>query len=195
MKNQKPVRKTTKAKSEPQVKEAPKTEACTCTCGCNGKCHCKAKTLVAFISLIIAICLIIGACCGMGKCANKQLKVAIVDLDAVVINSPAVRALKTEQAAKAKELAEWLQNAEAELNKTKDAKKKDALLKQYNAEFTAKRDNNNRYYSEQLRILDANITQIIITEAQKLGYNLVIAKANVIFGGDDITPQVIKAVK
>ena len=196
MKDKKKTIKTPKAKSEPQVKAAETTQACTCGCGCgcNGKCHCKAKTIVAVISLIVAVCLILGAFCGMGKC-NKQLKLAVVDLDAVVLNSPQVRALKVDQTTKAQELAEWLQNAEKEVNSTKDAKKKDELLKKYHAELSAKREENNRHYSEQLRIVDANITQIIVTEAQKLGYNFVMAKANVLFGGDDITLQVIKAVK
>ena len=194
MKDKKKTVKTPKAKSEPQTTAAENTQACTCGCGCNGKCHCKAKTIIAAISLVVAFCLIVGACFGMGKC-NKQLKVAIVDLDAVVLNSPQVRDLKVDQTTKAQELAEWLQNAEKEVNNTKDTKKKDELLKKYNAEFAAKRDENTRYYNEQLRIVYANITQIIVTEAQKLGYNFVMAKANVIFGGDDITPQVIKAVK
>jgi len=176
------------------------TQSCACKCKfccavksffANKANRLKAYVLVA-VAAVVALCLCFGCCT---FCPQKNARVAIVDINAVVSNSKQVMALKDEQVAKSQELAAWLQEAEKAVEAEKDAAKKEALLKQYSTEFAAKRDENNQYYNRQLQVLDANITQIIINEARKQGYNLVLAKSNVVYGGKDITADVIKLVK
>ncbi len=179
---------------------AAQTKSCACKCKfccavksffANKANRLKAYVLVA-VAAVVALCLCFGCCT---SCSKKTASIAIVDINAIVANSKQVMALKNDQVAKSQELATWLQEAEKAVEAEKDAAKKEALLKQYSAEFAAKRDENNQYYNRQLQILDANITQLIINEARKQGYNVVLAKSNVVYGENDITADVVKLVK
>lgn len=147
------------------------------------------KKSYIILALVAAIAL---GCCTACKFQNK---VAVVDLVAVVSNSEQVKALQAEQNAKGQELAQWLQNAQAAVNKETDAKKKEALLQQYNAAFAQKRDALAQQYAAALQNVDANITQTIVDEAKKMGYTLVLAKGATVYGGDDITEDIKKVIK
>lgn len=141
--------------------------------------------VVAFVLGAVACCL---ACCG-------KPRIAVVDIASIVSQSEQVQALKTEQAAQAQALAQWLQAAQAEVEKQADAKKKDELLQQYNAEFAQRRDAAAQQYAARLQEVDNSIRQTIIDEAKKLGYKMVVVKEVVIEGGKDITEAVAKVVK
>ena len=145
----------------------------------------------SYLLLTLAAALVLGCC----TACKFQTKVAVVDLATVVSNSAQVRALQADQNAKGQELAQWLQNAQEEVNKESDNKKKEALLQQYNAAFAQKREALAQQYAQQLQAVDASITQTIIDEAKKMGYTLVLAKGAAIYGGDDITEDVSKVVK
>ena len=146
------------------------------------------------VVLIAAVAFILGAgvCCAL--CCGKS-KIATVDIAAVVNQSEQVQALKTEQAAQAQALAQWLQAAQAEVEKQTDAKKKEALLQQYNAEFAQRRDAVAQQYAARLQKVDNSNKQTIEDEAKKHGYKVVIAKEIALYGGDDITEAVAEAVK
>ncbi len=184
--------------------EPAKEQKCECGCGCSGcKCceslkaflSCKACWAKVLAAVVVFGLLAWGACCLCCHRCVEPSKVAVVDVNAIVANSKQVQALKNEQVAKSQELAAWLQEAEKALEAEKDPKKKEAMLKQYNAEFAAKKEDNNQYYAKQLHALDISITQTIVNEAKKQGYNVVLAKSNVIYGANDITIDVIKLVK
>ena len=188
-----------------KAKVAPTEEkTCECGCGCKGcKCceslkaflSCKACLAKVLAAVVLLGLLAWGGCCLLCHHCAEPAKVAVVDVNAVVANSKDVRALKEEQVAKSQELAAWLQEAEKVLESEKDPAKKEALLKQYNAEFSAKKEDNNQYYAQKLHDLDVTITQTIINVAKKQGYNVVIAKSNVIYGSNDITLDVVKSLK
>lgn len=145
----------------------------------------------SYILLTLVTALVLGCC----TACKFQTKVAVVDLAAVVSNSEQVKALQADQNAKGQELAQWLQNAQAEVNKESDAKKKEALLQQYNTAFAQKREALAQQYAQQLQAVDASITQSIVDEAKKMGYTLVLSKGATVYGGDDITEDVKKVVK
>lgn len=146
------------------------------------------------VVLIAAVAFILGAgiCCAL--CCGKS-KIATVDIAAVVNQSEQVQALKTEQAAQAQALAQWLQAAQAEVEKQSDAKKKEALLQQYNAEFAQKRDAVAQQYAARLQEVDDSIKQTIADEAKRQGYKVVLVKEVAVYGGHDITEDVKKVVK
>ena len=144
-----------------------------------------------YILLTFVAALVLGCC----TACKFQTKVAVIDLAAVVGNSEQVKALQADQNAKGQELAQWLQAAQAEVNKESDQKKKEALLQQYNATFAQKRDEIGQQYAQQLQQIDANITKTIVDEAKKMGYTLVLVKGATIYGGDDITEEIKKVVK
>lgn len=166
-----------------------KNESCTCSCKC---CCCTPKGKIIALAALLGV-LFIGIILG-SACATKS-KIAVVDVVALVSKSSEVQALKVEQETKAQELSTWLKNAQSLVNDEKDQAKKEELLKQYSAEFAAKREDIRQQYNQKLQILDKNITQVIVNEAQKRGYQLVMAKAYTLYGAKDITEELSTLIK
>ena len=123
------------------------------------------------------------------------LKIAVVDVQAVVSKSAQVQTLKKEQQAKMQDLEKWLKTAQADVEKQQTKEGKEKLLKKYNTEFTKKKEAIAKDYTTRLQVVDKSITETIATQARLKGYNMVIAKGVVVYGGDDITADVQKAVK
>lgn len=63
--------------------------------------------------------------------APEAQKIAVVDIQKVVAASSQVKALKASQDAKNKELTAFIKNAQADVNKQTDAKKKKSLAESY----------------------------------------------------------------
>lgn len=122
-------------------------------------------------------------------------KVAIVDIQKVVNNSSQVKALQKEQEAKKKELVQFVQKANTELKAQTDETKKKALSQKYEKELAAKREANTKAYKAKVAEIDKNINSKIIEQAKAMGYDLVLTKGVVLYGGDDITEQISKVVK
>ena len=137
------------------------------------------------LALFSAICLSVSA----------VEKVAVVDIQKVVNKSAQVQALKKEQANKRKELAEFVKKAQADIKAQPDQAKKQALVKKYDKEHAKKRQANAKQYQQKLSAIDKSITASIVAQAKAMGYDLVIAKGVVIYGGDDITDAVSKVIK
>jgi len=125
----------------------------------------------------------------------KTSKTAIVDIQAIVNASAQVQALKEEQATKVKDLNIWLQNVQKEIKAQTDKEKQQLLIRQYNAELTQRRVQIAENYQTKLKTIGDNITKTITKEAKKKGYELVLAKNIVIYGGVDITKDIAKIIK
>ena len=126
---------------------------------------------------------------------NDTSNIAVVDVQAIVNASAQVKALKEEQALKTKELSQWLQVAQNEVNTEQDKERQQALLQKYNAEFALKRREIAINYQEKLKVVSDNIEHTIAEEAKAKGYQLVLAKNVTIFGGTDITENIAKIIK
>ena len=122
-------------------------------------------------------------------------KIAVVDIQKVVAASSQVKTLKSSQEAKNKELAKFIKNAQADVNKQTDANKKKSLAAQYEKQLVAKREANAKEYAAKLKAADANITAAIGKKATEMGYTMVLPKSAVVYGGDDITAEVLKVIK
>ena len=122
-------------------------------------------------------------------------KVAVVDVQAVVSKSAQVQALKKEQQAKMQELDKWLKSARADVEKQQTKEGKEKLLNKYNADFAKKKEAIAKNYQTKLQAIDKSITDTISAQAKAKGYDMVISKGVVIYGGDDITADVQKVVK
>ena len=143
------------------------------------------KTLSLVLTLIIL---------GSGIAMAEQ-RIAVVDVQAVVASSAQVQALKKEQQAKMQDLEKWLKTAQTDVEKQKTQEGKEKLLKKYNTEFAKKKEALAKDYTARLQAVDKSITDTIATQAKLKGYNMVISKGVVVFGGDDITADVKKTVK
>ena len=127
--------------------------------------------------------------------AMAEQKIAVVDVQAVVAKSAQVQALKKEQQTKMQDLEKWLKTAQADVEKQKTKEGKEKLLKKYNSEFAKKKEAIAKDYASKLKAVDKSITETISNTANAKGYNMVISKGVVVFGGDDNTADVQKVVK
>ena len=68
-------------------------------------------------------------------------------------------------------------------------------MTKYDEEFAKKREANANDYAKKLTAIDNSISATIATQAKARGFDVVIAKSTVLYGGVDITAEVAKAVK
>lgn len=128
--------------------------------------------------------------------ANAEpTKIAVVDIQKVVSNSKQVKILKDEQYKKATELEKWLDVARKDIKKQSTDENKQKLIKKYDTELARKKDLNTKDYTKKLNDIDASVSKIIVDYAKSKSYDLVLVKSNVLFGGIDITQEIIKLVK
>ena len=131
----------------------------------------------------------------LSNAAMAQGKIAVVDVQAVVSKSAQVQALKKEQQTKMQDLEKWLTTARADVEKQKTQEGKEKLLKKYNTEFEKKKADIAKNYQTKLQAIDKSITETIANQAKLKGYDMVITKGVVVYGGDDITADIQKVVK
>ena len=132
----------------------------------------------------------------MGSAVMAQdFSVAIVDVPQVVNASAQVQALKKDQQAKAEEIVKFVEKARKDVASITDANKKKAAEEKYNKELMAKIEKMDQDYAAKLKALDTSISQQINEKAKADGYDLVLSKGIVLFGGNDITSEIIKVVK
>lgn len=125
----------------------------------------------------------------------KDFSVAIVDVPQVVNASAQVQALKKDQQTKAEEIVKFVEKARKDVASITDANKKKAAEEKYNKELMAKKEKMDQDYAAKLKALDTSISQQINEKAKADGYDLVLSKGIVLFGGNDITSEIIKVVK
>lgn len=145
------------------------------------------KKLLTYLSVLILSSITLSA--------NAIEKVAVVNIPAVVNASSQVKSLKLEQQAKLKELEAWLVTVKSDVERQSTKENKEKLIKKYDAEFAKKQVEIRTNYAKKLQEIDKNINNIVIKIAKQKGYDMVISKNTVLYGGDDITKDIIKEVK
>ncbi len=122
-------------------------------------------------------------------------KIAVVDLQQIVSNSSQVKALKQEHNKKVSDLDKILVNARGEIANETDQAKILMLEDKYMKEFASKKEALERDYNTRLSSIEKNIKSEITRKAQKDGYDYVFAKSVVLFGGKDITGELLNNIK
>ena len=125
--------------------------------------------------------------------ANDEI--AVVDLQKLVSSSAQVKQLKQEHTKKLAELDKIIINARGEISNEKDPAKVLLLEDKYLKEFNNKKDLLEKEYNNKLDNIEKNIKNEIAKKAQKDGYKYIFAKSVVLFGGKDITNELIGNVK
>ena len=145
----------------------------------------KIKTLTILTAVVLGLCI---------NSANAS-EVASIDVQKVVSASPKVQALKKEQQAKAKEILSFNDKARKYVANVSDVKKKGDLETKYNKQLVEKKDKMDKEYANKLKKIEDEISKVIAEQAKAKGYDMVVAKGVVLYGTNDITEDVIKAVK
>lgn len=121
--------------------------------------------------------------------------IAVVDLQQLVNSSSQVKILKQEHSKKIKELDKIIVNARGEISNEKDPAKILLLEDKYMNEFNAKKEALENEYNTRLEAIEKNIKAEISKKAQKDNYDCVFAKSVVLYGGKDITNELIGNIK
>ena len=144
---------------------------------------------------VLSALLIIGLSIGTISSAVAEQKIAVIDTVAVAAKSTQVQNLKKEQQTKMLELEKWLVTAKTDIEKQQTKEGKEKLIKKYDAEFAKKQQALLKDYQTKLQAVDKSITDTITKYAQANGYSAIFTKGVVLYGGDDITENIIKIVK
>lgn len=149
------------------------------------------KKSLGLLSTLITV-----GCLSIGTVASAEgLGVAIVDVPQVVAASSEVQKLKKEQQTKAEEIVKFIEKARKDVASITDADKKKAAEEKYTKELQSKKTKMDEEYANKLKAIDASISKKIEEQAILKGYDVVLSKGIVLYGGKDITNEVIKAVK
>lgn len=152
----------------------------------------KGKTVVILVAAFV-----LGTCTNniaMSK-ATESYKVGVVDVHRVVSQSKQVKALQNEQNQKAEIIKNTIKKGQEEIAKEQNPAKKEQLIKKYDNDVTYIKNTNDKNYAKKLAEIDKSITKTIQDESKKAGYDLVLAKGMVLYGGTDITEEIAKKVK
>lgn len=153
------------------------------------------------LAKIFVGCFAIGL--GLGVTSNNMaisdipsnFRVATVDVAKLVSNSQQVKALKEEQQRNMAELERFVKTARADVDKQPDALKKKQLTDRYDRELNAKRKTMQMTYNQKLQKIESSINTVIAQRAKAEGYNLILSKGSVLYGGTDITTTISQFVR
>lgn len=121
--------------------------------------------------------------------------IAVVDLQQLVSSSSQVKQLKQEHSKKMSELDKILVNARGEIANEQDPAKVLLIEDKYMKEFNSKKEALERDYNSKLANIEKNIKSEITKKAQKDNYDYVFAKSVVLYGGKDITGEIVNNIK
>ena len=81
------------------------------------------------------------------------------------------------------------------LKNRKHRKGKEKLAKKYDSDFQKKQQAIQKDYTDKLQSIDKDISGVIAKTAKDKGYDVVLAKGVVLYGGEDITNAISKLIK
>jgi len=146
-------------------------------------------------TLLIAGAFIVGLGFNTFAMSDTSSKIAVVDVNRVVSNSSQIMALKKEQNLKTEEIQKWITIARSDIEKQKTQEEKVKLAKKYDSDFQKKQLAIQKDYTDKLQVIDKDISNIIAKTAKEKGYDIVLTKGVVLYGGDDITNTISKLIK
>jgi len=127
--------------------------------------------------------------------AAETKNIAVVDVQKVVMNSSKVKKLETDRIKQEQDLQNFVINAKKTVDAEKNETKKKALQEKYNKDLNAKLTQQRNQVLTQTASIEKDILAAIEKSAKSMGYDMVIQKGSVLYGGNDITDAIIKQVK
>ncbi|MBR5303864.1 MAG: OmpH family outer membrane protein [Candidatus Gastranaerophilales bacterium] len=149
--------------------------------------------------LTLALCsFTFGLGFGMNNIAFSNItpaKVAYVNVPKLLNASKTLKAAQETQVKETKDMLKWYDTASADIQKQTTEAGKKALIKKYEAQLTQKKKTIKETYSKKVTQVDTQLDTAITTKAKAMGYELVLRKDAVLFGGTDITAEILPLVK
>lgn len=127
--------------------------------------------------------------------ANNAPKIGYVNVSKLLASSKVLKAATDQREKDTKAMLSWYNTASADIQKQKTPSAKQALVKKYEAELTKKKKTIRDAYSKKVVEVDKQLDTVITQKSKALGYTIVLRKDSVLFGGDDITNQIVPLVK
>ncbi len=125
----------------------------------------------------------------------NDAKIAVVDVQFLVSQTPSVMALRQEQQSKIANLQQWINAANAQIAGEPNQQNKVGLTQKYQLELNQRQQILNQEYRQKVMQIDAELSKLISDVATKNGYEYVFAKGIVVYGGTDITASVAEKLK
>lgn len=132
------------------------------------------------------------------KTASSSLsgaKIAVVDVQALVNQTPSVLALRAEQQQNAAIIQNWVNGVNSQLNQIADQNTRNATAQQYQIELNKRQQALQNQYALKIQTIDAELSKLVSDVAAEKKLDYVFAKGMVVFGGTDITAEVAKRIK
>lgn len=127
--------------------------------------------------------------------AEAVKKYAVVDVKKVVSSSSSVKSLKAERAKQKEAVLSFIKESNTKVAAEKDPKKKEELKKKLNNDLKFMTKTYDKKYSEGLKQINNEINADIAKVAKEKKYDLILTTDAVLYGGENITNEIIKAVK
>ena len=145
------------------------------------------------LTTTIAICL---GFQGIVFCADQTTqKYAVVNVKKVVNSSNSVKKLKEERKKQKEDVIKFVKEGNAQVAAEKDPKKKEALKKKLNNELKTKTTNYDKEYQAGLKQINNDLGANIAKIGKEKNYDLILTSDSVLYGGEDITKEIIKITK
>ena len=153
------------------------------------------KSTLLFIIAISAVIFIQNISLAEETTNTNTKNYAVVDVKKVVNASKSVKELKAEKKKNNETIAQFIKDGNAQLNAEKDKKKKEELRKSLNNDLKYMTNTYDKRYKENL----VKVNKEILSEIAQIGktkhYDLILTTDAVLYGGENITKEVIKEVK
>ncbi|MBQ9034719.1 MAG: OmpH family outer membrane protein [Alphaproteobacteria bacterium] len=122
-------------------------------------------------------------------------KIAVVDVQFLVNQTPSVLALRAEQQQNASIIQNWINGVNSQLSQIADQNTRNATAQQYQIELNKRQQMLQSQYAMKIQAIDAELSKLISDVANEKKLDYVFAKGMVVFGGTDITEDVAKLLK
>ena len=122
-------------------------------------------------------------------------KYGVVEVQKVLNKSESVKALKAERTKQKETIANFIKDSNAKVAAEKDAKKKEELKKKLNNELKYMAKTYDTKYQDGLKKINDSINADIAKLAKEKNLELIMTSDSVLYGGQNITNDLIKIVK
>lgn len=126
---------------------------------------------------------------------NTSKKYAVVDVKKVVESSNSVQAVKEERKKQKEAVIKFIKDGNAQVAAEKDPAKKEALKKKLNNDLKYMTKTYDTKYKAELKKINDSMSADIAKIGKEQNYDLILTTDAVLYGGKNITNEVIKAVK